>query len=207
MNCAEVEILLCDYVDGTLRPEQRASVEQHLTRCAACAETARDAAAAVSFMERAATVEPPPELVTRILFEISSLREKSGVRRIGLRAVLGRLVEPVLQPRFAMGMAMTILSFSMLGRFAGINVRQLDASDLDPARVWAAVDDRVHRGWARAVKFYESLRLVYEVRSRLRELTEQQEEATEAERAGPAGAEEKGKLRSPGRQAEPGEAP
>jgi hypothetical protein len=117
-------------------------------------------------------VEPPPELITRILFDISAEREKLGSRRSGLRSVLARLAEPVLQPRFAMGMAMTILSFSMLGRFAGINVRQLQASDLEPAKVWAAVDDRVHRGWARAVKFYESLRLVYEVRSRLRELTE-----------------------------------
>jgi hypothetical protein len=107
--------------------------------------------------------------------------------------ILGRLLEPVLQPRFAMGMAMTILSFSMLGRFVGINVRQLQASDLEPAKVWAAVDDRMNRGWTRAVKFYESLRLVYEVRSRLRELTEAETEPansgapTEAQRSGRPG--------------------
>jgi hypothetical protein len=76
-----------------------------------------------------------------------------------------------------MGMAMTILSFSMLARFAGINVRQLKPSDLDPAKVWAEVDDRIHRGWARAVKLYESMRLVYEVRSRLSELSVQEQAA------------------------------
>lgn len=172
MNCAELDLLLCDYIDGTLDAARKAAVEEHLARCAACAELAKDAAAALAFIERVPEVEPPPELITRILFDISAEREKTGRRRGSVRTMLARLVEPVFQPRFAMGMAMTILSFSMLARFAGINVRQLQASDLEPAKVWAAIDDRVHRGWTRAVKFYESLRLVYEVRSRLRELTE-----------------------------------
>ena len=74
-----------------------------------------------------------------------------------------------------MGMAMTILSFSMLGRFSGIEVRDLKPSDLQPAKVWAAVDDRAHRAWGRAVKYYENLRLVYEVQSRLQEWSEQDE--------------------------------
>jgi Putative zinc-finger len=176
MNCVELDLLLCDYIDGTLDAARKAAVEEHVARCAACAELAKDAAAALAFIERVPAVEPPPQLITRILFDISAEREKIGNRRSSVRSMLSRLVEPVLQPRFAMGMAMTILSFSMLGRFAGINVRQLQASDLEPAKVWAAVDDRMHRGWTRAVKFYESLRLVYEVRSRLRELTEAETE-------------------------------
>ena len=28
MNCADIEILLCDYVDGTLRGEQKSAVEE-----------------------------------------------------------------------------------------------------------------------------------------------------------------------------------
>ena len=75
-----------------------------------------------------------------------------------------------------MGMAMTILSFSMLGRLAGIEVRQLKPQDLHPASVWAAVDNRVYRTWERAVKYYENLRLVYEVQTRLQEWTGQEEE-------------------------------
>ena len=45
MNCAETEILSCEYVDGTLAPAQRAEVEHHLGECPNCAELARDAAA------------------------------------------------------------------------------------------------------------------------------------------------------------------
>jgi hypothetical protein len=91
-----------------------------------------------------------------------------------------------------MGMAMTILSFSMLGRFAGIEVRQLKPSDLDPTKVWAVVDDNVHRAWARAVKYYDSLRLVYEMQARLQEWTQQEDEedrkSRPAEASAPGGA-------------------
>ena len=57
---------------NTPRGGQKSALEAHLAGCAACAELARDAAAAVAFMERAAVVEAPPELVTRILFEMTA---------------------------------------------------------------------------------------------------------------------------------------
>jgi hypothetical protein len=162
MNCTDLEILLCDYVDGTLSPAERATVELHLSACAACRDQVADARAAVEFMERVAEVEPPSELVNKILFEARS-GKSAPVRRKGLGGWLGRLLEPVLQPKFAMGMAMTILSFSMLGRFAGVPVRQLKASDLEPAKVWATLEDKAYRTWDRAKKYYESLRVVYEI--------------------------------------------
>lgn len=198
MNCAELDQLLCDYIDGTLDDARKAAVEEHLAHCNICAELARDAAAAVAFTGKTLPVEPPPELITRILFEISNERERTGNQRRSLRSLLGRLVEPVLQPRFAMGMAMTILSFSMLARFAGINVRQLRAADLEPAKVWTAFEDRAHRGWTRAVKFYESIRLVYEVRTRLKELTEAEAADEVPESTAPATTGTQGQSREPG---------
>jgi hypothetical protein len=180
MNCAELEILLCDYMDGTLDAGRRSIVESHLSACPACAELWRDASAAVEFIGRAAAVEPPPELITRIIFH-NRPELAAAPGRKGWRKWFGGWLEPVLQPRFAMGMAMTILSFSMIGRYAGIPARQLRASDLEPAKVWAFLDDRAHRGWERAVKYYESLRLVYEIQSRLREWTEQEESARSAQ--------------------------
>ncbi|MEO8662709.1 MAG: hypothetical protein ABI693_29885, partial [Bryobacteraceae bacterium] len=59
--------------------------------------------------------------------------------------------------------------------FAGVPSRPLHASDLEPAKIWATVDDRAHRTWERTVKYYESLRLVYEIQARLKEWTEQEE--------------------------------
>ena len=184
MRCAEVEVILCDYLDGTLAPPERELVEQHLQGCPGCAELARDAAAAVGFMERAAGVEPPPELMTRLLFH-APWRQTAAPRGAGVRTWWSRLLQPVLQPRFVMGMALTILSFSMLGRFVSPGM-QIKQADLDPARIWLALDNRVHRVWDRAVKSYESIRFVYQVQSRLREWEEQRQTEQPAEPADPA---------------------
>jgi hypothetical protein len=182
MNCADFEIVLCDYIDGTLAPAQKADFERHLRECAGCAALAADAGAAVAFIGRAAEVQAPPELLTRISFAIPK------AARPGVRGLFSSWLQPILQPRFAMGMAMTIVSFSMLGRFAGIEVRKITAADLTPTKVWAAADDRVHRGWERVVKYYDSLKLVYEVQSRLKEWTEQEEDdrRTQQTTTGPA---------------------
>jgi anti-sigma factor RsiW len=175
MTCAELDILLCDYVDGTLRGEQKSAFESHLAECPACAELAHDVTGAVSFMDRAANIEPPAELLTRILHEIPSGKHLSVVKRSWWRRWFGGAIETVLQPRYAMGMAMTILSFSMLAKFTGIQPRQLHPSDLDPVKIWVAVDDRAHRTWDRGVKYYENLRWVIEIQSRLKEWTDQEQ--------------------------------
>ncbi|MCC7174930.1 MAG: zf-HC2 domain-containing protein [Bryobacterales bacterium] len=186
MTCNEMEALLCDYVDGTLSPAQRADAERHLEHCTVCSGMARDAAAVVALAARAERVEPPPQLVTRILFDLAAQREKAQDRRRGPLALLRPLLGPMLQPRFAMGMAMTILSLAMLARAVRFDVRQLTLADLDPVRIWRNIDDRAHRGWARTVKFYENLRFVYEIRSRLAELTAEQEGTAESGAAPPA---------------------
>ena len=174
MTCADLEILLAEYVDGTLHGEQKSAVEEHLATCAECGELARDAAGAVAFMGRAATLDAPPELVTRILYEITDGPSRAQCKPSFARRVFGKWLEPVLQPRYAMGMAMTILSFAMLGRFSGIEVRQLHPSDLDPVKVWTAAEDRVQRTWERTVKYYENLRVVYEIQTQLKEWSDQQ---------------------------------
>jgi hypothetical protein len=164
MNCAEIEILICDYVDGTLAPAQRAEVDRHLSTCAACSELVRDASAAVRFMERAEEVEPPPELISRILFDPPWQKRKSGW--------LGKVFHGFLQPRFAMSMALTILSFSMVVR----NVHQFQPADLEPVKVWGSIETRAQLLWARAEKFYDSLKFVYQIQTTLREWQQGQEQ-------------------------------
>jgi len=173
MTCAELEILLCDYVDGILRGEGKSAFESHLAGCSACTELVKDVSGATAFLERVASVEPPAELLTRILHEIPHGRQRSADRPSWWRRTFGGLFEALLQPRYAMGMAMTILSFSMLARFTGIEPRQLNPQDLDPVKIWQSIDDRTHRIWDRAMKYYDNLRLVIEVQSQLKEWTEQ----------------------------------
>ena len=179
-------------IDGTLRAEEKATVENHLAGCAECAELARDAAGAVAFMERAATVDVPPELVTKLLFEVTNGPSRAIVKPSLVRKLFGKWMEPVLQPRFAMGMAMTVLSFAMLGRIAGIEMRQLKPADLDPVKVWAAAEDKVVQVWGKGVKYYQNLRLVFEIQTRLKEWTdESQADSKNKPAAAPANGEAK----------------
>jgi hypothetical protein len=172
MNCAEIEILICDYVDSTLPAAQRAEVERHFAECAACAELARDSAAAVAFMSRVADVEPSPELITRILFDPPWNKERARTQGFGKR--MAGWFSVVLQPKFAMGAAMTILSFSLLSQMAP--VRQLRMSDLEPAKVWNGLTDRIDRVKNRTQMFIESLKFVYQIQTTLHEWQQQNAE-------------------------------
>lgn len=176
MTCGELEILLCDYLDGVLDAEGARGVEAHLETCATCAELARDARQATGFMARVAEIEPPARLLTQILHETGSGRHGRLAKPGGIRGWLENLLAPALQPRLVMGMALTVLSFSMMARCAGISPRELRPADMNPKKIWASLDDRVHRAWGRSVKFYEEIKFVYEIQSRLRDWSEQQEE-------------------------------
>jgi len=176
MTCGELEILLPDYLDGTLDAGEVREVEAHLETCQSCAELARDARRAMAFMERAAEVDPPAALMTRILSETASGRHGRLGSSSGIGAWFNKLFAPLLQPRPVMGMMLTILSFSMMAKCAGISPRQLRPADMDPKKIWASLDDRANRAWERSVKFYENIKFVYEIQSRLRDWTEQQEE-------------------------------
>jgi len=180
MTCAEFEILLCDYVDGTLHAAGRAALESHMTECAACRQLSEDVLGVTAFFERVPEAQPPAELLTRILHHAPmgpaaiAQRLPGDPRPSWAKRFFGGFVQGWLQPRYVMGMAMTILSFSMLARFAHIEPRQLRPSDLDPVKVWQGIDDHSHRVYDRAMKYYDNLRLVIEIQSRLREWSDQE---------------------------------
>ena len=89
MTCAEFEILLCDYMDGTLDAARKQALELHRDQCSSCAELAQDVTGAMRFIERTEEVAVPPELLTRIAFEIPTGKQK---RREGLLSGLGKMV-------------------------------------------------------------------------------------------------------------------
>ncbi len=177
MNCTDFEILLADFTDGTLPAAGKAALEAHAKSCATCAQLMEEVGAAVQFLERVPEVEAPPQLVTKLLFEISQGPSRKLAKPSWARRWFGSWVEPIVQPRVVMGMAMTVLSFAMLGRITGIEMKQLKPSDLDPVKVWTAAEDRVQRFWDRGMKYYDNLRVVYVIQTRLKEWSDEQPEA------------------------------
>ncbi len=176
MNCAEFETLLADYLDGTLAPEARLSIEGHVATCAGCREFMSDATAGFEFASRASEIAPPPELITRIAFLAPVGRTRHPLDPQGFFSrIASNWLQPLLQPKFAMGMAMTIVSFAMLERCTGVRVQHIQAADLSPTRIVENVEDKALRLKDRAVKNYENIRLVYEVETRLRDFETQQD--------------------------------
>jgi anti-sigma factor RsiW len=163
ITCTEFEILLADYLDGTLAAGEKAAVEEHRSACASCAELAIDAAGAMAFIGRAATVDPPPAMVNRILFEVTSGASRSVIKPSWIERLLGPRAGFILQPRFAMGMAMAVISLAMVGRF------------------WGAAESGVARSWDRAVKGYENLQVVYDVQTQLEEWAQERQSASDAQ--------------------------
>jgi len=180
MNCADFEYLLADYIDDTLSAEVRSAFEEHVSSCPGCRQLLEDVAGAVRFLKRVEDVEPPADLITRIAFQTPLGRIREPLDPPGWWTRLStRWLQPVLQPRLAMGMAMTILSFAMLERCTGVQVQHIQAADLNPVRVWDNVEGKGLRIKDRAVKYYENIRLVYEIETRLQELDQQQQAAVE----------------------------
>lgn len=176
MNCGEIEVLLADYLDDTLSPGERVALEYHASACISCRALLEDASAAVRFLKGADEVLPPAELITRIAYAAPIGRVRLPFERQGLLSRLSsKWLQPMLQPRLAMGMAMTILSFAMLERCTGVHVQHIQAADLNPVRIWGGVEDRALRVKDRAVKYYENLRWVYEIESQLKTLQQQQD--------------------------------
>jgi hypothetical protein len=183
MTCAEFEVLLADSMDGALnapgREPERDAFAHHLECCGACAAMANEVQGALAFMELAAEPEFPQQLVGKILHKTSSGWELK-LRSKGIRGWINRAFAPVLQPRFVMGAMLTVMSLTMLTRCAGGSKSTLTAADLDPVRLWTSLDTRGHRVWDRAVKGYESMRVVYEIRNQISDWNQQQAADEEA---------------------------
>lgn len=175
MTCEQFETSLADFLDGTLSASERAALDAHVASCPSCEQFKADVTTGLLLAGRAEEVTPPPELLTRIAYLAPIGRTRQPYERQGFFSKLAaRWIQPVLQPRFAMGMAMTILSFAMLERCTGIRVQRIDAAELNPARIWGDLEDRSIRFKDRAVKYYENIRFVYDIEVRLREMEEQQ---------------------------------
>lgn len=164
MNCAEFEIRLADYLDETLGTTDMRLLEDHAAVCAGCGELLADSTVGLKLLRTAEEVAPPPDLLTRISYQAPAGRLRHPLEKQGF---FSKLLQPILQPRLAMGMAMTILSFAMLERCTGIHVQHIQAADLSPVRIWGGLEDKTLRLKDRAVKYYENLRWVYEIETRL----------------------------------------
>jgi hypothetical protein len=187
MQCVEFEGLLSDALDATLHGSMLAAFEAHQQSCPVCAAMYREASAGMHWLKGLEDIEPPKNLVHNILAQtIGAVPESSiqaapvGEGWIGkLRARISPVFAPVMTPRFAMSFGMAFFSITMLANLAGLRVTDLKHVDLTSK----GLQKTYYSTEARVVRYYENIRLVYEIESRVRDLRraatpDKQEEST-----------------------------
>jgi hypothetical protein len=172
MQCAEFEALLIDALDNNLIGEKLESFRAHTRVCGNCGPLFAEVDSGRRWMKSLAPVDPPANLVHNILVATSG-QESTGRTRVpaaSLKDALLGWLRPAFgvlrQPRFAMSFGMAFFSLSMTLSIAGVKLADLRHMDLRPS----AVRRSYYETQGRVVKYYENIRFVYEIESRVRDL-------------------------------------
>jgi len=178
MQCSEFDALLSDAIDKVLTGPKAQAFQAHAGTCPVCGPLLAEAEMGKHWLENLIEVEPPPHLVHNIL------AATTGIDTVRLHAPLSSaqaswydrvvgwanmVVSPVLavakQPRFAMSFGMAFFSLSLSLSLAGVKLGQIRPGDFRPS----AIRRNYYETSGKVVKYYENIRFVYEMESRLRE--------------------------------------
>ncbi len=174
MQCADVEAFLAEALDGTLQGSRMDAFQAHQQTCASCRTAVAEARAGMALLQGLEEAEPPRNLVHNILAQtIGALPSEHAMPAPQpegwfekVKARLTPIFAPVATPRFAMSFGMAFFSITMLLGVAGFHMsdlRRLDFSSKGVTRAYYATQ-------ARVIRYYENMRLVYEIESRVRDL-------------------------------------
>ncbi len=180
MQCHEFDGLLSDALDGILTGAQLDRFQAHARTCSACGPLFAEVEAGRNWLKDLTEVEPPVSLVTSILASTTGVDTQR--LRVNVSAPQPRvtwaeraqawawgLMQPiwatVRQPRFAMSFGMAFFSLSVALSVIGVKPADLRQVSLRPA----ALRHTYYNTQARVVRYYENIRFVYEVESRVRD--------------------------------------
>lgn len=184
MNCADFDQLLAEAIDGTLGAAQLASFRSHAAVCGDCGPLFTLAERGMKFVTALPEVEPPKNLVHNILAATTMVQESrvevagedvrkpSWLRRVAdfISPNLAPAIANLMQPRLAMTAAAAFFSISMLMNVAGVRMSDFSPENLTPSAVANTASIRYHETTAKVVKYYENLRFVYEMETRISQL-------------------------------------
>src|ERR1700736_6047550 len=182
MQCNEFDLLLSDALDGVLSGTRLERFQTHARACKACGPLLVEAEAGRNWLKGLTEAEPPASLVNNILasttgVDTQRLRVSARTPQPGISwwehvqaSLFGLGLEPiwatVRQPRFAMSFGMAFFALSVGLTVAGVKPADLRQISLRPA----AIRHTYYATQAKVVHYYENVRIVYEVESRVREL-------------------------------------
>ena len=190
-DCELCEAMCPDAVDGTLTEAERKVFERHVAGCVACAKELEEAQRGAAWlgMLKGHTPEPPAALLAKILAETTGAETAADPLPVmvpdvlpvrepapawALSSVLRSVVtvfrveswQRGMQPRLAMTAAMAFFSIALTLSMTGVRLRDVRLADFTPS----ALQRTAANATASAQRSFESMRVVYQVESRVSEL-------------------------------------
>jgi Putative zinc-finger len=187
--CGQWEILLPDALDGHLTPEEEAQFQEHMAACPACTALYAESRKGREWLEfLAPEPEIPAGLVDRILAKTGPGHAQAlplagmpmpmpagGVpielltakwQKPGFMGFVSRFAEP----RLMMTGATAFFSIALTMNMLGVRLTSLRLSDLRPTAMRSFMERQLTMASVPIIRYYDHLRFVYEVESRVREL-------------------------------------
>ncbi len=188
--CMACEAMLADAVDETLGEVDKTWFDRHIATCVVCAERFANAQRGSAWLEMLKTTKPEPgmDLMARIMAQTVEAgpipQPRVEAKPVRVNNSLGGMVIPfpvivqpkapwrmLLEPRMAMTAAMAFFSIALTMNLTGIRVNQLSASDLKPE----SLQRTYYNVSTKAVQYYDNLRVVHVMESRVEDIQEAQE--------------------------------
>lgn len=208
--CGHWETLLADALDGLLKPEDEVVFAAHMAVCPACTALFDESRRGREWLE---FLSPEPEvpagLVDRILAQTGPgqvagyglvpssndvLPMPQPWQRPGFMGQIRRFAEP----RLLMTAAMAFFSIALTLNLTNVRLSSIRLSDLRPSSVRSFVERRVTMASTPIIRYYDHLRFVYEVESRMRELRRTETEGQDSNQQRPRQAAPGESRQSPG---------
>ncbi len=175
LQCEEWEALLVDALDGTLKAEDSAVFTAHGSECPMCAEMLAQAKQGLEWMTFLHEEPPiPADLVSRILDQTSG----ASLPQLALAGAVQPIPQPVAHlttrrtfrdARMLMTAAMAFFSIALTLNLIGIRLDSLHMADLKPSALQTTIARQFYGAKKQMVSYYENIRFVYEVDSKIRE--------------------------------------
>jgi hypothetical protein len=188
--CGAWETLLADALDGQLKSEDEAQFAAHKATCAACAGLYEEARKGREWLE---FLSPEPDVPAGLLERILAQTGPGQTARQPIPAMAGAGVVPAFvvpvwqqpgfmarvryaaQPRLLMTAAMAFFSIALTLNLTGVRLTTLRMADLRPVAMKSYMERQLNMASVPIVRYYDHLRFVYEVESRVRQLRSQSE--------------------------------
>lgn len=176
LRCEDWEALLADALDGLLPAHQSAAFTAHTETCAACADLL---AHAEQGREWLGFLHTEPEVPARLLEKI--LDKTAGAGIIPLEVIAGAPVAGVSaaalpvqrsfqETRLMMTVAMAFFSTALMLNLIGFKLTNFRLADLRPSVISSTLSRQFYGARGSVVRYYQNLRFVYQLESRMREL-------------------------------------